>query len=70
MKELSELHQVSNYLFCDGVRKLATAAVACRFYFEPNHAGFTAKMAEMNIKNMPTITSIKTLREKIPGMIE
>lgn len=62
IKELSELHQVSNFLYCDGVRKLVTAAVACRFYFEPNYAGFTDKMHEMNIKNMPTIASIKALR--------
>lgn len=70
IEELSNLHKVSNFFVCDGVRKLVAAAVACRFYFVPNHAGFTAKMAEMNIKTMPTINSIKELRDKIPSIID
>jgi hypothetical protein len=70
IKELSELHRVCNFFICDGVRKLVAAAVACRFYFVPNYAGFTAKMVEMNIKTLPTIASIKVLREKIPGIID
>jgi hypothetical protein len=45
INELSQLHRVSNFFICDNVRKLVAAAVACRFYFPPNHAGFTAKMA-------------------------
>lgn len=67
--DLNELHKVCNFFICDGVRKLVAAAVACRFYFLPTHAGFTAKMAELNIKTMPTINSIKALRDKVPGII-
>jgi hypothetical protein len=46
------------------------AAVACTFYFTPNHAGFNAKMIEMGIKTRPTIESIKKLRERLPAIID
>lgn len=45
INELSQLHRVSNFFISDNVRRLVAAAVACRFYFPPNHAGFTAKMS-------------------------
>ena len=35
ISEVNELHKISQFFACEGLRKCAAAKVACYFYFEP-----------------------------------
>lgn len=67
--ELSELHSVCNFFGCNGARKVVTAALGCHFYFIPTPSNFRLEMERLNLKNYPSIETIKKYRERFRELI-